>query len=240
MTVSPTTLKTGLGLWGFPLAFARRSGAAWCYNWRPYPGPRGEHGRIVDYVPMIYSAKEISDRVIDDLSYRGYHSLLTFNEPDNANQANMTVDEALYFWPKLMRTGLRLGAPAIHANYAWLVEFMDRAAALGYRVDFVTAHCYPELDDPAAAVAEVIEICRRLHRRFRRPIWITELSGVNSPSFAHTRNFMQAIFKRLDSLAWVERFAWFSDYPIVGYPSIFDLEGKLTAVGRAYMQLTLG
>jgi hypothetical protein len=227
-------------MWGFPLAKARRVNAGWVYNWRPYPGPLGELGRITEYVPMIYSSHEICDRVLDDLSYRGYHSLLTFNEPDNAAQANMAVDEALYFWPKLMKTGLRLGAPAMKENYAWLVEFMDRAQALGYRIDFITAHCYPDLADADLAASNVIELCRRLHRRFRRPVWVTEISGINPPSFAHLKSFMETVCKRLNSLPWIERYAWFSDYPIFGFESIFNGNGKLTSAGKIYRQLILG
>jgi hypothetical protein len=43
--------------------------------------------------------------------------LLGFNEPDMAAQSNMTVDQALCLWPKLMDAGRVLGSPAV--AYAW-------------------------------------------------------------------------------------------------------------------------
>ena len=39
--------------------------------------------------------------------------LLTFNEPDHFQQANMTVNQALGYWPELMASGMRLGSPAV-------------------------------------------------------------------------------------------------------------------------------
>ncbi|MEV0408193.1 glycosyl hydrolase [Actinoallomurus sp. NPDC050550] len=43
----------------------------------------------------------------------GGTTLLGFNEPDMAGQANMSVEQALALWPRLQATGMRLGAPAV-------------------------------------------------------------------------------------------------------------------------------
>jgi hypothetical protein len=40
-------------------------------------------------------------------------TILGFNEPDLAGQANMTVGQALDLWPRLQATGRRLGSPAV-------------------------------------------------------------------------------------------------------------------------------
>ena len=47
------------------------------------------------------------------LSASGNPYLLTFNEPDNPSQSNMTVARALQLWPYLEATGLQLGSPAV-------------------------------------------------------------------------------------------------------------------------------
>ena len=44
--------------------------------------------------------------------------LLGFNEPDLAEQANMTVEKALELWPRLEATGMRLGSPAVACGAA--------------------------------------------------------------------------------------------------------------------------
>ena len=56
-------------------------------------------------------------------------------KPDKADQANMTVSEALSEWPNLLQSGLRLGSPATSdGGLSWLYDFIDRADALKYRV----------------------------------------------------------------------------------------------------------
>ncbi|MFE9889284.1 glycosyl hydrolase [Streptomyces scopuliridis] len=41
-------------------------------------------------------------------------NLLGFNEPDSADQANITPEQALDLWPQWEKTGLNLGAGGLH------------------------------------------------------------------------------------------------------------------------------
>ena len=67
--------------------------------------------------------------------------LLTFNEPDNAGQSNMTVDEALAAWPQLEALHMSLGSPAVAEDATkangWLARFMAGASRPDNRVDFL-------------------------------------------------------------------------------------------------------
>ncbi len=55
----------------------------------------------------------------------------------------MSVDEALELWPQLESLGVPLGSPAtVGFNNDWMREFMERADALGLRIDFVAVHSY--------------------------------------------------------------------------------------------------
>ena len=47
-----------------------------------------------------------------ELAEKNGSVLLGFNEPDQPDQANMTVQQALDLWPHLMATGMRLGSPS--------------------------------------------------------------------------------------------------------------------------------
>ena len=109
--------------------------ALWRYNWN-----NSEESTLDrEYVP-IRQTRWWPGLPTDK---RNVTHLLGFNEPDRPDQANMSVDAAIAAWPELMATGLRLGAPAVSdGGLAWLYEFIDKADALGYRVDYVPVHFY--------------------------------------------------------------------------------------------------
>jgi hypothetical protein len=74
-------------------------------------------------------------------------------------------------------------------------------------------------------------------------VWITEFACTNwnkdSPlPRDHVENFARETVKYLDTLDWVERYAWFGpmrDTGTVGkWARMLDDEGKLTPLGKAY------
>ena len=76
-----------------------------------------------------------------------------------------------------------------------------------------------------------------------KPVWITEFASTNwnkdNPlSREHVESFAKESMKYLDSLDWVERYAWFGpmrDMGTVGkWARMFDNDGKLTSLGKAY------
>ncbi len=138
--------KKGVGVWSFggvSQALAA-SGASWYYTWST------QHSGVTtpssgSFVPMIWGASSVTDASLAQArSYGPY--LLGFNEPDMAQQSNMTVEQALELWPKLMAAGKILGSPAVayggDTAGGWLDRFMSGARAKGYRVDFITLHWY--------------------------------------------------------------------------------------------------
>ena len=73
----------------------------WHYSWNweykaPYPSE-------VEFVPMIWGSGGVTQERMDylnNLASSGViKNVLTFNEPDLLDQANMTVDEAVALWP---------------------------------------------------------------------------------------------------------------------------------------------
>jgi len=94
--------------------------STWWYNWTPYPVCTTKS----EFVPMIWGLNNVND--IEKVNQSGIGNLLTFNEPDNQGQSNMTPDQAVALWPRLEATGMRLGSPAVGASpnsYQWLDEF---------------------------------------------------------------------------------------------------------------------
>jgi RNA polymerase sigma factor (sigma-70 family) len=224
----------------------RASSACWYYDWGAdstgITAPRG-----VEFVPMIWGAGSVTTATLAQVKARG-RTLLGFNEPDWTGQAEMTPAQALALWPKLMRTGMRLGSPAVAADGdkpgGWLDEFMKGAAARHYRVDFIALHWYGTDFDTSDAVARLRRYVRAVYARYHKPIWLTEFALIRFgtpkvyPSGRQQAAFLKAATAMLAGLRGVERYAWFA-LPATkdGGTGLFTAAGAPTAVGRAFQGL---
>jgi hypothetical protein len=238
----------GVATWKFGAASPalRASGACWYYDWAAGSSgitkPSG-----VEYVPMIWGSRSVTTATLAQAKARG-RTLLGFNEPDMAAQANMSPDQALALWPKLTATGMRLGSPAVAANGAtsggWLDRFMRGAAARHYRVDFVTLHWYGSDFDSSRAVAQLRQYVQAVYARYHKPIWLTEYAlirfGATSvyPSQPQQAAFLKASTTMLASLKGVERYAWFALPATKGSGTgLFTESGTPNLVGKAFQGL---
>ncbi|HTF07050.1 MAG TPA: glycosyl hydrolase, partial [Asanoa sp.] len=147
-------------------------------------------------------------------------TLLAFNEPDLAEQANLTVEQALELWPRLEETGMRLGAPAVafggDVAGGWLDRFLAGAAERDYRVDFIPLHWYGQ-DFSAEATGHLESYLRAVHERYGKPIWLTEYALIDFssgtpryPTEAEQVAFIRASTAMLADQSYVERYAWFT------------------------------
>jgi hypothetical protein len=100
--------------------------------------------------------------------------------------------------------GARLSSPAPSSDgkgMAWLDRFMEEADKRKLRVDFIAVHWYRSAD-PAAFEA----FLKDLHRKYRRPIWVTEFNGWKVSEREHER-FLKGALRVLERLSFVERYA---------------------------------
>lgn len=177
-----------------------------------------------------------------DWKEKGINHLLGFNEPNQKDQANMTVDEAIAAWPVLLGTGLRVGAPApTDGGLGWLYQFIDRADAADLRVDFVPVHYYRAFGDPKdakGAANQFYQFLKGVHDRVKRPIWITEWNnGANwttapDPSVEQQEDAVAEMIEMLDKTPFVERYAlynWVEDSR-----QLVRKDGSLTPAGVIY------
>jgi len=216
----------------------------WHYNWTPVW--KGRKIKDTPFVPMIWGNNKWSTAALKDLrvakSKAEANPLLGLNEPDGKDQANMSVKAALDFWPQLEKTNRRLGSPAtVHPDNEWMKSFMKGAEEKGYRVDFICVHWYGQ-NDPE----KFIERLEAVHKLYGKPIWITEFAiadwaAKNSKDIEHSPGevlkFMKAVLPKLESLGFVERYAWFHappDHPKLGSSALFDKQGELTELGAFY------
>jgi hypothetical protein len=227
------------------LKTVRRLDCRWFYSWgagKPEGVPEG-----VDFIPMIWGYwgdKAGIARAGEAANKAGIRELLGFNEPDQKNQSNLSVEKALDVWPLLMATGLRLGAPGcVHPDREWMKAFMEGVTRRKLRVDFIPMHSYGGTD--ADAFMKRLEAVRKL---YRRPIWITEFAAGDwqAKSVAQNRHkpemvlkFMEKLLPKLESASYVERYAWFpagSDSAALGTSALFDKQGELTPLGKVYRE----
>ena len=240
--------KRGVGLWAFEGANIglKTLGVSWFYTWGVEPLVKA--GRGVEFVPMIWDEKNVNRTDLAKARSNG-HILLCFNEPDHKEQASMSVAQALKLWPQLEATGMRLGSPAPASGAAsrdsWLGRFMAGALAKDYRVDFICVHNYQDnYTDPVAATLELKQFLHKVYKLYAKPLWLTEFALTNWKSAAtpeQQQAYMKEVLPMLESLPFVERYAWFAlppnpegDEGSLSSSNLCDKEGKLNASGYMY------
>ncbi|MGF7142975.1 hypothetical protein HNQ56_001397 [Anaerotaenia torta] len=230
---------------------------SWYYNWGIKP-PSVE--TALDYVPMIWGYNDANasniKKIKNGYENRKYTNLLTFNEPDMGGEAGgceMSVKQAIKAWPKLQEIGIRLGSPAVAADYAWLDEFMSKCKELGYRVDFLSVHCYQDVTD-TASVSNLRVLLSDLYSKYGLPIWLTEFGcidvsawsgGVNEDYTAESSaKYLTRCTAMLEGLGFVERYSFFLDNyggganPYEGrYSRLYDDNDELNIIGKTYIEV---
>ena len=238
-----TTGKKGIGHYGKdPTGAVDGLGCRWYYNWTPSPA---KTGIAAEFIPMIWSDRFATKRNLAAVKEAGYPALLGFNEPDGEGQADMKVSEAIELWPKLMETGLRLGSPGTCMAAPWLDEFMTVARQKNLTVDILCLHWYGDITKQGVN-EEFHRYLEEYSETYHLPIWLTEYSGgdfdyhLRKTTVEDNARFARDTIKLMESLPYVERYAWFSTwsmpkdkhYSTVG---LYEPDKKtLTPVGLAY------
>lgn len=220
----------------------------WYYNW----GLGATDDRTnVQFVPMSWSKSEDRTSLAKMESVgqnMNFNHLMAFNEPDNSGQSNLTVEQALDAYPKLLASGLRLGAPGVeNVQYSanndsfnegsWIQEFMDGCVERGYRVDFIPAHDYVR-----RSKSTFIERFKALHDRYNLPVWVTEYNygnpNMGSKNLTVEEGYanIKGLTEILEASDFIERYNWYyffgADSGIGGMTN-----GQLNITGEFYRDL---
>jgi hypothetical protein len=177
-----TTIKKGIGVSRYNNK-TQESGnkinnldIGWYYNWG-VDDPNKDYINA-EYVPMIWGKSSVNETNLNKIK-KGYENgdykyLLTFNEPDNNSQSNMTVKEAIDLWPKLESLNIPLSSPC-PADYSsgWLDDFMKEAKRLNYRVDFIAVHCYQDFSINGIENKMKSEVLDVIYEKYQLPIWLS-------------------------------------------------------------------
>ncbi len=208
----------------------------WLYNWNL------DRNSPLDWEYTPIRQVRYWPSLDQDWKTRGATHVLGYNEPDHADQANMTVSDAISSWPDLLWPGLRVGAPAVSdGGLSWLYDFIAQADAAGLRVDFVPVHyyrCYGNVGDPNGTATQFYNFLKGIYDVVKRPLWVTEWNnganwtGCADPTFAQQDAAVAAMIDMLDNTPFVERYAiynWVEDARRVKWD-----DGSLTAAGVTY------
>ena len=97
--------------------------------------PRGSSSNPMIWSPPLPAASKI----------RGAKYLLTFNEPDNGSQSNVSPTQAASLWPQIESIAATDGipyivSPAVASSVTWMQQFFN--ACTGCKVDYIAVHFY--------------------------------------------------------------------------------------------------
>ena len=214
---------------------------SWYYNWTASTNCTSS----AQFIPQFWGhAGENYAAELTTATSRGYTTILGFNEPDNATQANILVPAAIGFWPQLTSNpAVRVGSPATQGNtlgLTWLQNFMTQVNAdtTGrLRVDFISFHWYgwnAGSCDPAAATLEAyLKQIEAIPGNL--PLWLTEwgclnLSAPTAPTVAAFYSGAIAMFAKHPRL---ERYGWFTSRT-GDNNGLVTSAGVLTPLGAEY------
>jgi trimeric autotransporter adhesin len=219
--------------------------AGWYYNWNLNGNPQPN----TEYVPMAWGASGTFPANLNVMiGKKKTTHILGFNESDNCNDQSGQFNNlcqpavAVAYYENLMSTGVRLGSPAPREEgpSGWLKDFNNIAKAKDVRFDFVAVHWYDWASNPAStpnATPEQIfnrfkAYLQNVYNIYNLPIWITEFNAnPNRPNATHEA-FLNLALPYLESLSYVERYAYFQ--PNGGVANYFDAGGNLTNIGTVY------
>ena len=206
----------------------------------------------IEFVPMIWGAwnedklnQAIQTDIVPYVASGKVKRVLGFNEPDNSNQSDMLVENAIAFWPALESIGLPLASPsAARIQGNWMEEFMSQADSPSsrLRVEYVAMHWYwgPDPETFKQKLRHTFE------RYDQRPILLTEFAVAdwsattveeNRYSRGKVLDFMKNVIPWLEAQEWIVGYAWFSfpESSVAGTSSaLYDSYGSLTTLGRFY------
>ncbi len=237
------TLKEGDASYETNLKRMKGLNPKWNYSW----GPNYVSGQpdYVEFIPMAFGKIDPDSflATVSPFVESGHiRRVLGFNEPEAAEQGNLTVDEALNLWPALQTLGVPLGSPA-PASYSgtWIDQFMQGVEERGYRVDYMCVHNY------GGGNAESFKnLIKSIYDKYQRPILITEFAiadwNAKSPAdnkltAAKALAFMKEVLPWLEEQEYVYGYAWFpfgTDSEVGWISALYDENNELTELGEYY------
>ncbi|ORY54468.1 glycosyl hydrolase catalytic core-domain-containing protein [Leucosporidium creatinivorum] len=213
----------------------------WAYNWNSQTDAL-QAG--IEYIPMLWGEKQVdgwSDNAAAAIS-AGASYVLGFNEPDMAEQANLSPSAAVTLWNANMQslgTSAKLVSPAVTNGVGtddaplgvpWLQKFISLCTDC--QIDAVALHWYDTADNTAYFKSYFEESYKTL----QKPIWITEFMGIGDADAQKT--FIEEVVPWLEDQDYIQRYAAFGDFADNPIANFVTEAGVLLPLGQAYSDTT--
>lgn len=212
------------------------SNASWYYRWWEVPTAALDE-TVAEFVPLIkfVNSNNLQNKLNVVANLPNSDTLLFLNEPERSTQSNVTVADALSYWPTVQQTlpNHKLVSPGVgddQHGQPWLAEFMEEVELRNananpnddLRVDSIAFHWYgASSPNGVAAANSFLNRVDWYHNEYNRPVWITEFAmhdwEQNDPTEAMIQanaDFLEIVLPALDSLSYVEKYSyynWFDD-----------------------------
>ncbi|ETI20818.1 hypothetical protein G647_07160 [Cladophialophora carrionii CBS 160.54] len=204
-----------------------------------YPYPSAPYR----FIPLLYndapSLTSIwSSNVNFSITHYGTDAIFGFNEPDanfDGQSANMPVAQSIQGYATFMEPfagRVRIGCPAVTntgGGIAYLEQFLGNASLHGLTLDFINLHWYASpynIDYFREFVTQAYSLSvlysPNITSRYvdtrnggeALPVWITEFGlDQNNYDWATNVAFLKNASRWMDQQVWVERYAWFGNFP---------------------------
>lgn len=184
---------------------------SWSYNWAQTDDSKSG----LEYVPMMWGTTKGFPNTWEANAKKmiaaGSKALFSFNEPDHAEQANMSPQAAAAAHKQYMNPfqgQARIGTPSVtngggSMGLSWLQSWFS-ACGGGCAADFVNLHIY------GVPPTVFLDHLLKAHQMFNKPVWITEFGFFGSDSEINS-NVAEVInqIEKNSTFAFVERYAYF-------------------------------
>lgn len=205
----------------------------------------------IEFVPMVWGGQfqgeelqaNLMEFVLPHIENGNVKRLLAINEPDRAEQANLTVSQVLEMWPQLELLDLPLISPSCaKAEGSWMEEFMGNVTESCIRVDWVGVHWYgaPNFNNFKSTMLRLYENYGQRHlvlTEFAIADWNATTVEENIFTPEQVLDFMQLALPWMEQQVWIAGYVWFNfdvESPVGSSSALFDKDGQLTALGRYY------
>ncbi|KAJ9631122.1 hypothetical protein H2204_008344 [Knufia peltigerae] len=207
---------------------------SWSYNYYSLPNASDDIGLYPSarfrYIPLLYNdASSLTSvwpgNVNYSISHYGSDAIFGFNEPDacfSGQSACMNLTSVLSGYQRFMQPfagrGVKIGAPAITNTGApgglyYLGQFLGNVTALNLTVDFINLHWYASPYN-IEYFMDYITMAYNTTGGGRYPVWVTEF-GMDNGNYDQSVvvEFMKNATNWMDQQPWIERYAWFGNFP---------------------------
>jgi Glycosyl hydrolase catalytic core len=233
----------------------------WYYQWGlSYQQHDEQRPPGVMFVPMLWGdycqnneefLKYVNDTIpLQELYQNGTIThIFAFNEPDNQQQANLSVDVAIERWKALHHHfDIPLVSPScVHADRIWMKEFMIRIQQYSLRLDGIGIHWYgpPNVIQFQNHIESVYQLYNKEY-----PLYITEFAVADWDATKISNNrytcervleFMKIILPWLEQTKYVISYAWFPfemNSPQGCISALYDHNNQFTKCGQYYKSIT--